>query len=53
MRVIVCAYRVKIKDRERERERRITQESYPGSPNPATSSPHTSCEIIDYSIQCW
>ena len=51
MRVIVCAYRVKIKDRERERERRITQESYPGSPNPATSSPHTSCEIIHYSIQ--
>jgi hypothetical protein len=37
--------------RERERERRITQESYPGSPKPATSSPHTSCEIIHYSIQ--
>jgi len=35
--------------RERERERRITQESYPGSP--ATSSLHTSCEIIHYNIQ--
>jgi len=46
--VIVCVYRVKNK---RERERRITQESYPGSPNPTTSSPHTSCEIIHYSIQ--
>ena len=32
-------------------ERRITQESYPGSPNSATFSPHTSCEIIHYSIQ--
>ena len=49
--VIVCAYRVKIKDGERDRERRITQESNPGSPNPAISSPHTSCEIIHYSIQ--
>ena len=40
------------RERERrERERGITQESYPGSPNPATSSPHTSCEIIHYSIQ--
>ena len=45
----MCEYYVKIK--EREKERRITQESYPGSPNPATSSPHTSCEIIHYSIQ--
>jgi len=54
--VIVCVYcvinkREREREREGERERRITQESYPGSPNPATSSPHTSCEIIHYSIQ--
>jgi len=35
----------------KSKEERITQESYPGSPHPATSSPHTSCEIIHYSIQ--
>ena len=46
--MIVCIYHVKSK---RERERRITHESYPGSSTPATSSPHTSCEIIHYSIQ--
>jgi len=42
---------VALNKREIERERRITQESYLGSPNPATSSPHTSCEIIHYSFQ--
>ena len=35
--VITCVCCVTL---ERERERGITQESYPGSPNPATFSPH-------------
>jgi len=44
----MCVYCVKNK---REREGRITQESYPGSPKLGTSSPHTPCEIIHYSVQ--
>jgi len=54
MLVIVCVCCVQIKDRDKERKRereRETQESYPGSPKPATSSPHTLCEIVHYSMQ--
>jgi len=39
------------KEKLRDERRKITQEIYHGSPKPATFSPHTSCEIIHYSIQ--